>query len=360
MKPEKDKTESDTKATTVLFVGSTQDILPRTVNVEAPGLQVCENILEAIALAARKNFDVVAVAMSSVQSKLPAALKALRSLGIPKLVLLAQMYEEPFARSLVTSNTESAPLADEYLLCPLTEKDFSEGILLREAPVEKDEIGSLREALEKKDETIKQLTRLATEDDLTGLKNRRYLREFLRQIIGRATKDDLQVTILVFDIDNFKHYNDVYGHSTGDAILKQAAVLMKRCCRDHDIVARIGGDEFAVVFWDRPNTEKPDDRRAAAEHPRQPIFIAERFRKELGSAELGLLGPRGKGLLTISGGLASFPRDGKTAEHLLEEGDKALLEAKRSGKNRIYLVGRPSEAVGEQKTNTDQAGNSVE
>jgi GGDEF domain-containing protein len=159
------------------------------------------------------------------------------------------------------------------------------------------------------------------------------------------------VTLLIFDIDNFKHYNDVYGHTAGDEVLKQAAVLMRRCCRGHDVVGRIGGDEFAVVFWDDPQRgplkEEAERRSAMADHPGEAIFIAKRFRKGLGKAELHLLGPEGKGVLTISGGLASFPYDGSTTDELFEQADKALLEAKRSGKNKIYLVGSPQGDIAE-------------
>ncbi|MHC4762062.1 MAG: GGDEF domain-containing protein, partial [Planctomycetota bacterium] len=168
--------------------------------------------------------------------------------------------------------------------------------------------------------------------------------EFARQIIEHAKQTNGRVTLLVFDIDNFKHYNDVYSHSAGDEILKQAAVLMQRSCRGHDVVGRIGGDEFAVIFWDDPKRKtgpSEDERRSAqADHPKEAIFIAKRFRRELNKAELPLLGEEGKGVLAISGGLASFPRDGLTIQQLFGQADKALLDAKRSGKNRIYLVGK--------------------
>jgi len=196
---------------------------------------------------------------------------------------------------------------------------------------------------------MEQLERLATEDDLTGLKNRRYVWEFARQIIQRAGSENGQVTLLVFDIDNFKHYNDVYGHLAGDEILKQAAVLMRRCCRTHDVVGRIGGDEFAVIFWDKPKSrgvgQQKERRSVRAEHPKEPIFIAQRFRKELENAELHLLGPEGKGVLTISGSLATFPRDGSTIDELFASADEALLEAKRNGKNSIHLVGKPENDI---------------
>jgi GGDEF domain-containing protein len=143
---------------------------------------------------------------------------------------------------------------------------------------------------------------------------------------------------------------------------------MRRCCRGHDVVARIGGDEFAVVFWDDPrraensifesrNSKIPagggtDRRSASADHPKEALLIARRFVRELeraGLSSFGGLGPEGKGILTISGGLASFPRDGRTSDELFLLADKALLEAKRSGKNRIYLVGKPDSDIADIK-----------
>jgi GGDEF domain-containing protein len=87
---------------------------------------------------------------------------------------------------------------------------------------------------------------------------------------------------------------------------------------------------------------------ASADHRKEALLVARRFVKELETAGLssfGGLGPEGKGVLTISGGLASFPRDGRTSDELFLLADKALLEAKRSGKNRIYLVGRPDSNI---------------
>jgi PleD family two-component response regulator len=152
------------------------------------------------------------------------------------------------------------------------------------------------------------------------------------------------VTLLLFDIDNLKSYNDAYGHLAGDEILKQVGVLMRRCCRQHDVVGRIGGDEFAVVFWDGPkarsSASETERRSRMAAHPKEAISIAKRFLDELKKAEFHLLGPDGKGVLTISGGVASFPEDGSAIQGLIQQADRALLEAKRSGKNKIYLVGK--------------------
>ncbi len=184
---------------------------------------------------------------------------------------------------------------------------------------------------------------------MTGLKNRRYIWEFARQIIERASGRGEEVTLLLFDVDNLKSYNDVYGHLAGDEILKEVAVLMCRCCRSHDVVGRIGGDEFAVVFWDRPKAgtfaSDSERRSTTAQHPREAISVANRFMAELKKTRLRVLGPDGRGVLTISGALARFPGDGANIEELFKQADKALLDAKRSGKNKIYIVGEPDNDI---------------
>ncbi|MBA7678323.1 hypothetical protein ES703_86596 [subsurface metagenome] len=345
---------SDTDARKILLIGDINRAFSDADAVHRLPCEIQTNMPDAIEMAARSNFAAIAVVMSGMSGKLSSALKRLREANRDaKIILLAQMYEEPLAMQLVGSASNGP--GDDYLICPIHFSYLVSRISYLEratptqgwqvvgtaGPVTVDEVAEMR---------IKQLEKLATEDELTGLKNRRYIWEFSRQVIEHARGEEGRVTLLIFDIDNFKHYNDVYGHLAGDEVLKQAAVLMRRCCRGHDVVGRIGGDEFAVVFWDRQNTEvrsqKAENRRQTlAEHPKEAIFIAKRFRKELGKAELHLLGPEGKGVLTISGGLASFPRDGPTIQELFQQADKALLEAKRSGKNRIYLVGKPQNDI---------------
>jgi two-component system cell cycle response regulator len=294
--------------------------------------------------------------MSGISARLSTDLKALRDNCDAKIILLAQMYEEPIAIHLVNSIYNATSLADDYYICPVKPEKFYESITTADQRSKTE--AAPPAAIEATTETrIRYLERLATEDDLTGLKNRRYIWEFSRQIIEYAKKENVRVTLLVFDIDDLKKYNDIYGHSAGDEILKQAAVLMRRSCRGHDVVGRVGGDEFAVIFWDDPQhkraaapTKNQERRSAHADHPAEAITIAKRFVKELGKAEFSTfsgLGPKGKGVLTISGGLASFPRDGETIEQLFQQADKALLEAKRSGKNRIYLVGKPQNDITE-------------
>jgi GGDEF domain-containing protein len=150
------------------------------------------------------------------------------------------------------------------------------------------------------------------------------------------------VTLFLFDIDKLKKYNDEFGHAVGDEILKQTAALMKRCCRDHDLVARIGGDEFAVVFWEKEGPRQPRDPRVtpAGRTPQEPQAILDRFRVLLSTQEYPGLGPSGKGTLTISGGLAVYPFDAQDVNSLMTAADHQLMfGAKRSGRNQIHLVG---------------------
>ncbi|RKY24875.1 MAG: hypothetical protein DRP62_02740 [Planctomycetota bacterium] len=337
LESDNDNRESiDTGSREILLIGKSSGVFSDADSAGELPCEVHTNMPDAIDAAAKKNFAVIGVVMSGLGGKLNSALKALRDANCDaKIILLARMYEEPAAKRLVEQSHNGTAVADNYLICPIPFSSLASRDTLHIS----------------QDTKIKQLEKLATEDELTGLKNRRYIWEFSRQIIERAKKRGGRVTLLVFDIDNFKHYNDVYGHSAGDEILRQAAVLMQHCCREHDVVGRIGGDEFAVVFWDEPQakaaSQESERRSTAAEHPKEAMFIIERFRDGLNAAKLTSLGPEGKGVLTISGGLASFASDGSTIQELFAQADAALLEAKRSGKNRIYLVGKPQNDIAE-------------
>lgn len=188
--------------------------------------------------------------------------------------------------------------------------------------------------------------KLAITDDLTGVHNGRYFRHFLSRIIEKARVMRFPVTLFLFDIDNFKRYNDQFGHGVGDEILKQTAALMRRCCRDHDLVARISGDEFAVVFWEKegPRQARDPNPGATSRLPQTPREILERFRRLLATQDFSGLGPGGQGVLTISGGLAVYPYDANDVGGLIDAADRALMfGAKQAGKNSIVLVGSEKE-----------------
>ena len=295
---------------------------------------------EALQAAERRDYKAIGIVMEDVRGLREVLRKLRKEMADVPIILLAQMHEEPAAIELLREEYNGFHLADDYLICPVGQRDFYEAIVEGERIEREMKAAGAQTVLRRK---IRQLEKLAMTDDLTGLKNRRYIWEFCRQVIDNAKKEGRQVTLLIFDIDDLKHYNDMYGHTAGDEILRWVAVLLRRCCRPHDVVGRLGGDEFVVIYWDGPgiSSEKTQEERRhlRADHPREAISIANRFVEELKKAQQPRPGPEGKAVLTISGGLATYPKDGSTVDGLFAQADRALLEAKRSGKNRIYLVG---------------------
>lgn len=174
------------------------------------------------------------------------------------------------------------------------------------------------------------LRRAALTDPLTGAWNRRYFERFLAAAINNARAKRLHVTILLFDIDNFKRYNDEFGHDAGDEILIEAVRLMRSVIRPTDRVCRIGGDEFAVIFHDPQGP-----RIHGSSNSVSVVELANRFRRQIIEHKFPKLTSLAKGTLTISGGMAAFPWDGATPADLLTRADQLARESKLAGKDAI-------------------------
>lgn len=169
-------------------------------------------------------------------------------------------------------------------------------------------------------------------DDLTGAWNRRYFVRFLSAAIERSRLARRTLTLLYFDIDDFKSYNDVHGHDAGDEILVETVRLLRSVIRPSDRVCRVGGDEFVVIFY------QPEGPRDPSSTPPESIYdLAMRFQQQICNHNFPKLGDNAQGTLTISGGLASYPWDGADAESLLSVADELALNSKRQGKNVITL-----------------------
>lgn len=181
---------------------------------------------------------------------------------------------------------------------------------------------------------------LALRDELTGLGNRRMLLQSLRKWIDRARKERLPLSILLLDIDHFKHFNDSWGHEAGDKALKMVSNLMTTVFRQDDVIARYGGEEFAVILCDRWTGQRDGSA------PREALMFAERLRREAERLQLTSDDGRILASITLSGGIATFPWDAGSAEELLRAADSALYAAKRAGRNRIFLAAdSKSEAI---------------
>ncbi len=177
-----------------------------------------------------------------------------------------------------------------------------------------------------------ELRTAAFRDPLTGAWNRRYFDRFLASAMQKCRETRRTLTLMVFDIDDFKKYNDRYGHAAGDEILAETVRLMTSVVRPTDRVCRIGGDEFGVIFFEPDGPREQNSR-----HPDSVCKIAARFQQQIARHRFPKLGSEAPGSLSISGGLATFPWDGATVEQLMCRADERSMESKKSGKNALTL-----------------------
>ena len=215
--------------------------------------------------------------------------------------------------------------------------EVAEGDLAVDLPAAKGEVGDLtavfnhmvgrlrqgRQELDAMNEKLRRqnedLERLSTSDALTGLYNRRYLTQRLSEELVRSYRHKGSFSVLMADVDEFKKYNDAFGHPAGDEVLKQVATILLGSTRAVDCTARYGGEEFAVLLTGT-NAEVAGE-------------VAERIRARVESQEFA--GRK----ITLSIGIAEFPENGQTADEVISSADEALYAAKRNGRNQVVRAG---------------------
>ncbi len=192
---------------------------------------------------------------------------------------------------------------------------------------------------EKKEQ--KNLEWLSIIDGLTETYNHRYFQQRLTEELARAERNNSKLGLAFIDIDNFKRYNDLNGHVIGDMALKKTASFLNRSTRLHDIVCRYGGDEFVIIL---PGT---DDQEAAR--------LAGRLIEGFAALNMPGSSKKEQALLTLSIGISSYPEPGHSKQELVKQADKALFEAKRSGKNSA-LVYSELTGIGDESLKLEETG----
>jgi diguanylate cyclase (GGDEF)-like protein len=163
----------------------------------------------------------------------------------------------------------------------------------------------------------------AIRDPLTGLFNRRYMMETLVREIHRSDRNQESLGIIMLDLDNFKDFNDTYGHEAGDTLLSAVGKLLQNQIRTADIACRYGGEEFILIMPGAPG-EIAEER-------------AEELRRGVQDLQIFFQGQL-LGNITISAGVATFPHNGSGAEGLIRAADQAMYAAKKKGRNQVALA----------------------
>ena len=166
--------------------------------------------------------------------------------------------------------------------------------------------------------------RLAITDPVTQLTNHRFFQDQLREEMKKSEESGAPLSLVIFDVDHFKSFNDRFGHPEGDRLLFNVATALKGACDRHGYVSRYGGEEFTLIL---PGF----DAKRALQLSEDIRYIFERT---------SIAGPSSSpAYITLSAGITCFPEHGRTAPELIDGADRALYQAKRQGRNQVVIAG---------------------
>ncbi|MDO8989394.1 MAG: diguanylate cyclase [Sideroxyarcus sp.] len=259
---------------------------------------------------------------------LDAQLPDIDGFEIAKQIRAKEKNDDWTAIIFLTSMTKDADLArgievggDDYLLKPVSEVVLHAKVRAMQRLVEMQR--SLVYLTQQLNAANKELQRLSTTDGLTGIPNRRMFDELSIREWRRCERMKKPIALVMLDIDNFKLFNDEYGHQAGDDCLRAVAAQVARAApRAADLAARYGGEEFVLVLGETD----ADGARWVAENVRQHV------------SELGILHATPSRRVTISCGVSSIlPQSGQSLETLLRSADRALYQAKEAGRDKVVV-----------------------
>ena len=174
----------------------------------------------------------------------------------------------------------------------------------------------------------------ARKDQLSGLGNRKSFDEAIKYAISNYKSNDTPFALVLADVDHFKRINDTHGHPSGDKVVSRIGHTLKQLCREHDHIARYGGDEFAIILM-----------KVEAEHAES---AAARIRTAIEQTNFSVGGNGGRISVTFSMGMA-YPSKSDTAETIIARADRALYESKRRGRNQLQIYNESMKAVVEDQ-----------
>lgn len=245
--------------------------------------------------------------------------------------IISRIAKHPSLKTLVTKLFSTS----KYMAFPLIIRDTPVGVTIvideislgeRDEKILKQYLNQLEISYDKS-LLHKKVKDLAIKDGLTGLYNHRYFKERLELEIQTAKRIQHPLSLIFFDIDHFKKYNDINGHPMGDMLLRSVADILKKTSRTTDIPCRYGGEEFVIILT-HTNLEGAKIK-------------AEKLRKIIEETEFPNQEKQPNGNLTVSIGVSEMPSHAEDVSHLVDVADEALYKVKESGRNRVIVAQAP-------------------